>query len=68
MAEAPRRPRRIARTSDAGDAPRVVGQVRTTENLARQSAFMVSEMKRVAGISALCFGMLAILVVIDRLQ
>jgi hypothetical protein len=29
---------------------------------------MLNEMKRVLGVSALCFGMLAVLVVIDRLQ
>jgi len=35
--------------------------------MARESAQMLAESKRVLAISAVCFGMLALLVVVDRL-
>ncbi len=42
--------------------------VRSDRVLERESATMVSEMKRVGLVSAVCFGMLAVLVVVERLQ
>jgi hypothetical protein len=79
MPETPRRQRRRNRAASIGgatNAPRAAVaagggqqfQVRTDENIARQTGHMLNEMKRVLGVSALCFGMLAVLVVIDRLQ
>ena len=69
MSEAPRRPRRIARTTTSGTTitPRV-RELRSPASLARESAYMVTELKRVVGVTALCFGMLAVLVVVHRLQ
>lgn len=69
MSEAPRRPRRIARTTASSTtvAPRA-RELRSPASLARESAYMVTELKRVVGVTALCFGMLAVLVVVDRLQ
>jgi hypothetical protein len=43
-------------------------QVRSDRVIAREAATMIAEMKRVAVVSAVCFGMLAILVVVQRLQ
>lgn len=43
-------------------------QVRSDRVLARESATMMSELKRVGLVSAVCFGMLAVLVVVERLQ
>ena len=43
-------------------------QVRSDRVLAREAATMMSEIKRVALVSGVCFGMLAVLVVVDRLQ
>lgn len=43
-------------------------QVRSDRVLAREAATMMSEVKRVALVSGVCFGMLAVLVVVDRLQ
>ena len=43
-------------------------QVRSDRVLALESATMVSELKRVALVSSVCFGMLAVLVVVERLQ
>ncbi|MQC17897.1 MAG: hypothetical protein DWG80_02340 [Chloroflexi bacterium] len=43
-------------------------QVRSDRVLARESATMMSELKRVALVSSVCFGMLAVLVVVERLQ
>ncbi|MQC19020.1 MAG: hypothetical protein DWG83_00400 [Chloroflexi bacterium] len=51
----------------ASSTPRV-SQVRTNRVIERESKMMVDETKRVAWVSAICFGMLAVLVVIDRLQ
>jgi hypothetical protein len=69
MAESPRRPRRIARTPVGdGFSEAHARQVRSPEYMARQTGYMINEMKRVLGVSILCFGMLAVLVVVDRLQ
>lgn len=43
------------------------GHVRSDRVMARESAQMITESKRVLAISAVCFGMLAVLVVVDRL-
>ena len=43
-------------------------QVRSDRVIERESRTMLDEMRRVAGVSAVCFGMLAVLVVVDRLQ
>ncbi len=43
-------------------------QVRSDRVIAREVATMISEMKRVAVVSGVCFGMLAVLVVVQRLQ
>ncbi|MGE3960405.1 MAG: hypothetical protein AB7F65_01825 [Dehalococcoidia bacterium] len=43
-------------------------QVRSDRLLARESQTMISELKRVALVSGVCFGMLALLVVVERLQ
>ena len=43
-------------------------QVRTDRVIERESRMMLTESKRVAWVSAVCFGMLAILVIVDRLQ
>lgn len=74
-----RRRRNRARTGAAGEvaqggsatppasAPRV-GQVRSDRVIERESKMMVDESKRVAWVTGVCFGMLAVLVVIDRVQ
>ncbi len=41
---------------------------RVTENVARQAPYLVAELKRVAGVSAVCLGLLALLAVIDRVR
>ena len=43
-------------------------QVRSDRVQAREAETMISEMKRVGLVSAVCFGMLAVLVVVERLQ
>jgi hypothetical protein len=43
-------------------------QVRSDRVIERESTSMVREMKRVGLVSVVCFGMLAVLVVVDRLQ
>jgi len=43
-------------------------QVRSDRVLAREAQTMVDELKRVLVVSGVCFGMLAVLVVIERLQ
>lgn len=43
-------------------------QVRSDRVLMRESATMISELKRVALVSGVCFGMLAVLIVVDRIQ
>ena len=43
-------------------------QVRADRVIERESRMMITESKRVAWVSAVCFGMLAILVIVDRLQ
>jgi len=43
-------------------------QVRSDRVIERESRTMIDESKRVAWVSAICFGMLAVLIVIDRLQ
>jgi hypothetical protein len=48
-------------------AASTTGHVRSDRVMARESAQMMSESKRVLAISAVCFGMLAVLVVVDRL-
>ena len=44
------------------------GHVRSDDLLARESANMVDEVKRVFIVSGVCFGMLAVLLVVDRLS
>ena len=41
---------------------------RVTENVLRQAPYLAAELKRVAGVSAVCIGMLIALTVIDRLR
>ena len=55
----------VARSERPATAPI---QVRSDRVLARESATMMSELKRVALVSSVCFGMLAVLVVVERLQ
>jgi hypothetical protein len=43
-------------------------QVRSGRIHARESATMISEVKRVGVVSSVCFVMLAVLVVIERMQ
>jgi hypothetical protein len=54
-------------TRPARAAASTTGHVRSDRVMARESAQMMSESKRVLAISAVCFGMLAVLVVVDRL-
>lgn len=60
--------------AEAAPAPRPASlpaapvQVRTDRVIARESETMISEVKRVGLVSAVCFGMLAALLVVDRLQ
>ena len=42
--------------------------MRSDRVIERESAQMLSELKRVAGVSAVCFGMLALLVIIERMS
>lgn len=68
------RTRTSVRAAAAGAAPATVVepgapiQVRTDRVIERESRMMITESKRVAWVSAVCFGMLAILVIVDRLQ
>ncbi len=55
---------RVVRTA----TPAAPVQVRSDRVLAREAATMISEMKRVAVVSGVCFGMLGVLVVVQRLQ
>lgn len=48
----------------ASSAP---AQVRSDRVIARESEMMLVEMKRVLGVSVVCFGMLAVLVIVERL-
>ncbi|MCA9847515.1 MAG: hypothetical protein KC461_12285 [Dehalococcoidia bacterium] len=43
-------------------------QVRSDRVLAREAQTMIDELKRVLVVSGVCFGMLAVLVVIERMQ
>lgn len=54
---------RAARTPRAAPV-----QVRSDRLMERETATMISEMKRVGIVSAVCFGMLAVLVVVERMQ
>ena len=68
-----RRLRRNGTTQPSGViAPRVArpgtGQVRSDDLIARETANMIDEVKRVFLVSAVCFGMLAALIVVDRLS
>ena len=62
---AARVPGRSLRARAAGEPVR---QVRSDRVIERESTMMVTEMKRVGVVSAVCFGMLAVLVIVDRLQ
>lgn len=68
------RTRTSVRAAAAGAAPATAVepgapiQVRTDRVIERESRMMITESKRVAWVSAVCFGMLAILVIVDRLQ
>jgi len=42
--------------------------VRSDDLIARETANMIDEVKRVFLVSAVCFGMLAALIVVDRLS
>ena len=41
---------------------------RVNENVLRQAPYLVAELKRIAGITTVCLGMLAVLAVIDHLR
>ncbi len=43
-------------------------QVRSDRVIARESQVMMDELKRVLFVSGVCFGMLAVLVVVQRMQ
>lgn len=58
----------VLQTSVATTDASVPHQVRSDRVIAREVATMVSELKRVVLVSGVCFGMLAVLVVVDRLQ
>ena len=49
-------------TRQAAESQRVAAHV------AREVPYLVAEMKRVAGVTAVCLGLLAALVVVDRLR
>lgn len=55
--------------SRAAERPRSTppAQIRSDRVIARESAQMLTEVKRVGLVSAVCFGMLAVLVVVERL-
>ncbi len=55
-------------TAPAMDGAAAPIQVRADRVIERESRMMIIESKRVAWVSAVCFGMLAILVIVDRLQ
>lgn len=61
-------PSRTSTRRAAAPAPHTVTQVRSDRVMARESAMMIAEMKRVMLVSGVCFGMLAVLVVVERLQ
>lgn len=69
------RRRRTTRTSIEADPETVLlgsaavrGHVRSDELMARESRNMLDELKRVAGVSAVCFGLLIALAVVERLS
>jgi len=41
---------------------------RVLAHTAREVPYLVAELKRVAGVTAVCFGLLAVLVIVDRLR
>ena len=41
---------------------------RVNENVLRQAPYLVAELKRIAGITGVCFAMLAALAIIDRMR
>jgi hypothetical protein len=60
-------PEAVSPARSARETRPAVTHVRSDRVLARESAQMMSESKRVLAISAVCFGMLAALVIVDRL-
>ena len=41
---------------------------RVTGNLLRQAPYLSAELKRIAGITSICLGMLVVLTIIDRMR
>ena len=41
---------------------------RVTENVLRQAPYLGAELKRIAGVTSICLGMLAALTIIDRMR
>lgn len=41
---------------------------RVTANTARQAPYLMAELKRVAGVTGVCLGILAVLAVVDRVR
>lgn len=41
---------------------------RIAENLMRQAPYLSAELKRIAGVTGICLGMLAVLTIIDRMR
>jgi hypothetical protein len=57
-----------ARGASAASSRRVPEAARPAAYVERQTPYLRSEMRRVGVVSAVCFGMLAVLAVVDRLQ